>query len=201
MSLLAIGRTAFLACLLVASASPSHAAGPYPVNMCVGTRNGNLGCAAGDVAIAQVQVTNGVTSCVAGTTVNVGLSRPAVNASSRYDLGILHRRTAERELTVPSGGSADCSVFGVPTGPAPLANLNGNACGDLSSSATPATVDLGVVSVLCVPDQNGNLKLPATITWEQNANGTCNAPPAAWVEAGSPSKCNASEGIDVPSTW
>ena len=185
---------------LAAASASALAAGPYPVNQCVGTRSGNLGCSANDVTVAQVEVTNGVTSCVAGTTVNVGLRlRLQSNASSRYDIGVFVARDGKPpELTVPAGGSADCAVSGIPLGPAPLADLNGNACGDITRSATPAVVDLGVVSVLCVPDQNGNLRLPTTVTWEQNANGTCQAPPAAWVEAGAPSKCNAAADVPVP---
>lgn len=178
------------------------AAGPYPLNQCAGTRTPGLGCAANDVTIAQVQVTNGVTQCVAGTNVTLGLRvLLQSNASQRYDIGVFVARDGRPpHLPITEGGSADCAVFGIPTGPAPLANLNGNACGDLTSSSQPASVDLGLVTVPCLPDANGRLKLPATVTWEQNANGTCLAPPAAWLEAGSPAKCNASAGLDVPVT-
>src|SRR5262249_16317526 len=102
------------------------------------------------------------------------------------------------EIPVSQGGSADCAVFAVPTSPPPLADLDGNACGDLTKASAPATVDLGVVSLPCVPDQDGKLKVPSVVTWQQNANNPSTPPAAAWVEAGSPSKCNASAGIDVP---
>ncbi len=181
-------------------APPAAAAGPYPTNMCVGTRNGNLGCTANDIAIAQIEVTNGVSTCVAGTMVDVGLRLLLrSNANSRYDIGVFIAQDGRPpELPVSEGGSAACAVFGIPTSPPPLANLNGNACGDVVKNSDLAAVDLGVVSVLCVPDQNGRLRLPTTVTWEQNASGTCQEPPAAWVEAGAPSKCNASENLDVP---
>ncbi len=186
--------------LAFACALPALAAGPYPVNQCAGTRSGTLGCAANDVAIAQVIVTNGVTQCVAGTTVNLGLAvQLRSNANARYDIGVFVAKDAKPpEISVADGGSADCAVFGIPTSPAPLANFDGNACGDIEKSSAVATVDLGTVSLLCVPDQNGRIKVPATITWQQNAGGTCQAPPAAWVESGGPSKCNASAGLDIP---
>ncbi len=195
-----LAAAAGLLALTLALALPAFAAGPYPTTLCAGTRTGTLGCSANDVAIAQVVVTNGVTQCVAGTTVNLGLSvQLRSNANSRYDVGVFVARDGKPpEISIGEGGSALCAVFGIPTSPPPLADFDGNACGDIEKSNSVATVDLGTVSVLCLPDQNGRLKLPATVTWQQNAGATCQAPPAAWVEAGTSSKCNASAGLDVP---
>ncbi len=188
-----------LAILCLLAGFPGLAAGPYPVNMCPADRTANLGCHANDVSIAQVQVVNGVTSCVAGQPVTLQLQAVlSSNASRRFDIGVFVARDG-REIMLPSsaGGAADCAVYGVPFTPPPLANLNGNACGDITSGGV-ATVDLGFVTVLCEPDQSGNLNLPAMVTWQNNQNATCNAPPAAWVESPNPANCNASVGINVP---
>ena len=157
MIVLTASRLAATAGLLaLALAPPAFAAGPYPTSMCAGTRTGTLGCSANDVAIAQVAVTNGVTQCVAGTTVNLGLSvQLRSNANSRFDIGVFVALDGKPPgISVGEGGSALCAVFGIPTSPPPLADLNGNACGDIVSSNSVATVDLGTVSVLCLPDQN-----------------------------------------------
>ena len=95
--------------LVLSCALPAYAASPpYPLTMCPADRAGNLGCTANDVGIAELRVTNGVTTCVAGEPVTLQLQALlSSNATQRYDIGIFVARDG-REITLPSasGGAA-----------------------------------------------------------------------------------------------
>jgi len=79
-----------LAALLGGIASLPAIAQPFPANMCAADRNRvDLGCTANDIDIATVTVNNGVTSCVAGTSVTLDLTvNLQSNARDRNDIGI-----------------------------------------------------------------------------------------------------------------
>lgn len=176
---------------------------PFPADMCAADRSGgDLGCTANDVDIATVTVNNGVTSCVAGTQVTLDLSvNLQLNANQRYDLGVFVARDAKSPvIRSAGGGSASCAVFGLPTSPPPLANLDGNACGDIGDKGA-ASIHIGSVTVPCIPDAAGRLVLPAAVTWDNNSSSTsCHAPPAQWVQAGNKSNCSAGIAAQVPVT-
>ena len=200
----------FLVLAAVAGMAPMPANGqPFPADMCAAARSGSdLGCTADDIRIATVKVNNGVSSCVAGTSVTLDLSVSLqLNASQRYDIGVFIARDGKSPIRLSNdGGSASCSVFGLPTSPAPLANLDGNACGDVGDTTafgnSPATtVHLGTVTMPCTPDATGRLVLPAAVTWATNGSPTsCQAPPAQWVQAGAKSKCNTEIVAQIPVT-
>ena len=194
-------RALRLACASVAVALSALAvvpagAQPFPPSMCAADRTGtDLGCTANDIAIASVTVNNGITSCVAGTSVTLDLSLTMVlNATKRFDVGVFIARDAKSPIIqAASGGSASCSVFGLPTTPPPYADADGNACGDVGSAGLSA-LHVGTVTLTCTPDATGRLVLPAVATWQTNSDATsCQAPAANWVTAGTKSKC--SEGI------
>lgn len=174
------------------------AAPPYATNMCAADRVSNLNCTANDIEVASVQVLNNVTTCVAGTPVSLDLRAYLhLNSHDRHDIGIFMAKDA-RSPIIPSssGGSADCAVFGLPQSPSPFANLDGNACGDFDRDSLPQgfqnSLDLGTVVVTCSAGPDGYLDIPTVISWQTSGTPTsCQSPPEAWVEPGSPSKCEA----------
>ena len=182
---------------------------PFPADQCAADRAGkDLGCTSNDVDIAEVVVNNGVTSCVAGTSVTLDLSLVLVlNASKRFDVGTFVALDGKSPIIrADEGGSASCAVLGLPTSPPPLADLDGNACGDVGDTTafgeTVVTrVDIGLVTVPCTPDATGRLVLPAVATWDNNSSATsCQAPPEQWLQAGTKSTCNSGITARVPVT-
>lgn len=190
-----------LPALVSMSAVMPAAAQPFPADMCAADRSGSdLGCTANDIDLASVTVNNGVASCLAGTQVTLDLSVSLrLNANQRYDIGVFVARDAKSPvLRSTAGGSASCAVFGLPASPPPLANLDGNACGDIGDKGT-ASVHLGSVTLPCIPDSAGRLLLPAAVTWDNNGSSTsCQAPPAQWVQASTKSKCSAGIAAQIP---
>ncbi len=195
-----LGSWLLLALVSGVALAPAAGGQPFPDNMCAADRSGSdLGCTANDIDIATVRVNNGVTSCEAGTSVTLDLSlNLRSNANTRYDIGIFVALDGKSPIIRSNaGGSASCSVFGLPTSPPPLGSLNGNACGDIASSGI-ASIDVGAVTVPCTPDATGHLVLPAVVTWSNSANLTCNAPPAEWVRASTKSNCSAGITAQIP---
>jgi len=176
---------------------------PFPANMCAADRSGSdLGCTSNDINVASVTVNNGITSCTAGTSVTLDLSLLLrSNANQRFDIGVFVALDGKSPIIRSNaGGSANCSVVGVPTSPPPLANLDGNACGDISSSG-PVSINIGTLTVPCTPDATGNLVLPAVVTWDNSSSSTsCKAPPAQWVRASTKSNCSAGITARIPVT-
>jgi len=196
-----------LALLSALALAPAADAQPFPADMCAADRSGSdLGCTADDVDIASVTVNNGITSCVAGTSVTLDISvNLLLNASRRYDVGVFVARDGKSTIIRSNaGGSASCAVFGLPTSPPPLADLDGNACGDVGDTTTFGssvlrTIALGPVTVPCIADATGRLVLPSVVTWDNNSSSTsCQAPPAEWVHAAGKSKCSAGNNLPVP---
>ena len=165
------GSFLLLAVVVGTAAMPADGQ-PFPADMCAADRTGSdLGCTANDIDIAAVTVNNGVTSCVAGASVTLDLSvNLQLNANQRYDIGVFVARDGESPIIRSNaGGSASCSVFGLPTSPPPLANLDGNACGDIGDKGA-ASIHIGTVTVPCTPDAAGRLVLPAAVTWDNNSS-------------------------------
>jgi len=81
-----------------------------------------------------------------------------------------------------------CSVATFPTTPLPWFSANSNVCGDYKKAGnTVNRVD--EIKVVCQGDATGNLRVPYTLTYQQNTGGaTCTGP--ADVKNDSPSKCN-----------
>ncbi len=204
-----LGARLLLALLSGVALAPAADAQPFPANTCAADRRGSdLGCTANDINIGSITVNNGVTSCDAGTSVTLDLSlNLLLNANNRYDVGAFIALDGKSPIIRASaGGSASCSVVGLPTSPPPLANLDGNACGDIGSalalgSSTAATVRLGTVTVPCTPDATGHLVLPSVVTWSNNGSRTsCQAPAEQWVQASTKSNCSAGITAQIPVT-
>ncbi|HET9834449.1 MAG TPA: hypothetical protein VFP91_22150 [Vicinamibacterales bacterium] len=162
-------RGSLLLFALVSGMTAQSAVGqPFPADMCAADRKGSdLGCTANDIDIGSVTVDNGVTSCVAGTSVTLDLSlNLLLNASNRHDIGLFIARDGKSPIILSNaGGSASCAVAGLPMSPAPLADLDGNACGDVGDTAVfgdsvVTTIHLGTVTLPCTPDASGHLVLP-----------------------------------------
>jgi hypothetical protein len=165
---------------------------------CAATKAGSdLGCTANDTSIALVNTAGGQPTCIAAQTTTVDLQLSAqlqTTATVRHSLGIFIALDGkDPAVTVASGGSAACDVFGVPTTPTPWGFDNSNTCGNLSSAATATTFALPhTVTVPCIANgtgpNSGMVVLSAVATWDNNAD-TCLA--AADLQVGTTSKCKA----------
>ena len=191
-----------LLALVSGMASPPAAGQPFPAACAQPIAAAATSAAANDINIATVTVNNGVTSCAAGTSVTLDLSLLLrSNANQRFDIGVFVALDGKSPIIrSTAGGSASCSVVGLPMSPPPLANLDGNACGDIASSG-PVSINVGTVTVPCTPDATGHLVLPAVVTWDNNSSPTsCQAPPAQWVQASTKSNCSAGITAQIPVT-
>jgi hypothetical protein len=162
---------------------------------CAATKSGSdLGCTAKDTSIALVNTAGGQPTCIAAqsTTVNLQLSAQlATSANTRHSLGIyIAIDGKDPSLTVASGGSAACDVFGVPTTPSPWTVDGTNTCGNLTSAATGTFALPHTVTVPCIANgtgpNSGMVVLDAVATWDQSTD-TCNA--ATDIQVGTTSKC------------
>jgi hypothetical protein len=181
----------------------SHAQ-PFPSTLCAAGRiSQNLNCTANDIKIASIAVNN-ASSCVAGTTVALDLTlQLQVTAQARYNIGVFIANDGLSPIVkTASGGANSCFVTSSGFAPPPLADLDGNACGDSSAANALVAVPIGLVNVLCKADANGNLLLPAVVTWDTQSGTptSCNAPTSDWVFAGTPAKCNADILTSIPVT-
>ena len=198
-----IVTVALTAMVALLGALPASAQ-PFPTNACAADRGvDHLNCTANDIEIATFEVLNGVTECTAGETVTLDLvAHLHVNAQDRHDVGLFLALDGKPPiLPAASGGSANCVVVGVPMSPVPFADLDGNACGDFDRDGLPqgtiASVPLGLITLTCAPDQTGHLTIPSVVTWHENASD-CQSPPAAYLLPGSPAKCEAGVGAQIP---
>jgi hypothetical protein len=167
-----------------AHAQPSNPAFPplRDVGACAANRPGapnNFNCTANDIVIADVRVTNGVTSCRAGEKVTLQLAVDfLLNANQRFDLGVY----LALDGTSPVNGSS-CLRQQFPT-TSPFANLDGDGCGDantnISNFAIPETVTL-----TCTPGPDGSLIIPALTFWEQRGDQrVCSQVPGTSAKCG-----------------
>ena len=180
---------------------------PYGVNVCAADRlaQGIGNCSANDIRIASINVTNGVTTCTAGSLVQLDLDIVIqVGAQARYDVGMFVAQDGRTvDLKAAQGGSASCRVEALPTS-LPWANLNANVCGDVTAATGTQTLSVNGGSYLCATDGSGQLVLPGMVTWSQNASTSCpSSLPAGfvasqYVEPGGPSKCNSSSTTASP---
>ncbi|HEY2775737.1 MAG TPA: hypothetical protein VGK20_16975 [Candidatus Binatia bacterium] len=144
-----------------------------------------VNCTANDVRITDFHdiVVTDDGCAFAGDTVTFNAVLTVVTtATQRYDIGLFIGEDGRQALT------GDCRVRVLPTSPPPFVDLDGDTCGDTTSSAT---LELPVknITVNCVDsDGDHNLDVAFCTSWEQNANSTCTGP--GDVMAGTPSKCN-----------
>ncbi|MEO7812163.1 MAG: DUF11 domain-containing protein, partial [Usitatibacter sp.] len=180
---------------------------PYAIGVCASDRiaQGVGSCSANDIRIASIAVTNAVTSCTAGSQVQLDLDITIqVGAQARYDVGLFIAQDGKAiDLKAAQGGSASCRVEALPTS-LPWADLNANVCGDVSAATGTQTFSINGGSYLCATDGSGQLILPGMATWSQNASTSCpGSLPAGfvasqYVEPGGPSKCNINSSTASP---
>jgi hypothetical protein len=173
------------------------AAGDFCVQSNLGVSK--LNCTANDTKLAGVKVVNGVpqispTECTKNEIFSLtGTFLLQTNATARYDLGITFSSDGD-----PNGDGARtgvCSRVNLPAG-APTLNLDGDACGDITSGQTWEVTVTGL-QVKCVDtDGDGFVNLPYIIGWAQNEKSTCSN--AAGALPGTTSKCEINDTFNIP---
>jgi hypothetical protein len=171
-------------------------------NFCVQSNLGvsKLNCTANDTRLAGVKEINGVpqispTECTTNEVFSLtGTFLLQTNASARYDIGITFSSDGD-----PNGDGARtgiCSRVNLPAG-APAINLDGDACGDVTSGLGQVEVQVTGLQVKCVDtDGDGFVNLPYIIGWAQNEKSTCNN--AAGALPGTTSKCEINDTFNIP---
>jgi hypothetical protein len=158
-----------------------------------------LNCTANDTKLAGVKTVNGVpqispTECTKGETFSLtGTFLLQTNATARYDIGITFSSDGD-----PNGDGArtgQCSRVNLPN-VSPF-NLDGDACGDITSAMGLVEVQVTGLQVKCVDtDNDGFVNLPYIIGWAQNEKTTCNT--AADALPGTTSKCEINDTFNIP---
>lgn len=191
---------------LVAGVQPllADVVGPDPsycLSPALGGKKAN--CTANDTRLAGVKVVNGVPQvspleCNEGEFFDLTATfEVATNASIRYDLAVGFSADGD-----PNGDGAltgSCTRSTVPsTGPIPDAqNLDGDACGDVTSAISPVDLQVTNLSVKCVDtDGDGNVNLPYYVSWAQNEQTVCNN--AGEALPGTTSKCEINNTFNIP---
>jgi hypothetical protein len=174
------------------------AAGDFCVQSNLGVSK--LNCTANDTKLAGVKVVNGVpqispTECTKNEVFSLtGTFLLQTNASARYDIGITFSSDGD-----PNGDGARtgvCSRVNLPAG-APAANLDGDACGDITSAMGQVEVQVTGLQVKCVDtDGDGFVNLPYIIGWAQNEKSTCSN--AAGALPGTTAKCEINDTFNIP---
>jgi len=155
----------------------------------------NLNCTANDVSIANVTGITVTDDCdfPGDTATFTATWNVQSTATERYNIGLYF---ASQGQTSAMNGT--CSVSTLANSPVPPNyNFDGNACGDISSSAMVNPVI--TMTVQCDdPDGDNVLNLPYCTSWNQNSgeNISCSVPGDAIP--GAPSKCNCQDGFELP---
>jgi len=175
-------------------------------------------CTANDVRVAFADHIRDVagtslSQCTAGETFSfIADFHVTVGATSRYDIGLFFAtdgdsngdgaRTGVCSPNIIKAPYLDPAGSGVTLGSAAVANLDGDACGDINTAngwgvaQGGKIVTVRVDNVLCKKGANGMLSLPNCTSWSQNSGVVCSNPTQA--APGSPSKCSCDTGFTVP---
>lgn len=116
----------------------------------------------------------------------------ATNASVRYDLAVGFSADGD-----PNGNGALSGICTRSTVPVPPAlNIDGDACGDVTSAISPVDLVVTGLSVTCADtDGDGFVNLPYYVSWAQNDVSVCNN--AAEALPGTVSKCEIND-FNIP---
>ncbi|MGL4649782.1 MAG: prealbumin-like fold domain-containing protein, partial [Caldilineaceae bacterium] len=183
-TLLAAALLALLLAMASSTSAQAQSGGSLSdVGPCAAARPGapnNFNCTSSDVVIAEVKVTNGVTSCQAGEDVTLELATTFIlNARERYDLGIYFALDG----TSPVNG-ASCLRQQFDTAP-PFQNLDNDICGDALSSVPIVDFPIpNTVTLKCKPGPNGTLVVPSLTFWENRAQPVCSEVPGTSAKCG-----------------
>src|ERR1051325_1228894 len=173
---------------------------------------GKLQCTANDVKVTQI-TSNTAGTCTTGDMVTfMGSLSVQANASGRYDIGAYipqfpntNPLTGSCSInTVPCSasccqpGSGGCPANSPPTTTCPFANLDSDACGDVTKVGL-GTFELSQpISITCEPCPNNPMQacVNTCTSWKQKADSTdCSGPDAPGnlgASPAAPSKCNCS---------
>ncbi|WP_439106457.1 hypothetical protein [Congregibacter sp.] len=171
--------------------------------------NGQL-CSANDLVVTGTLI-GGPSECTVGETISLtALVGVSSTARSRYDLAIFVGNDGGE---VFDGASCDLTAFvpqtssdvlfnGTDTaGLGPFRDLDGDACGDISSSDGTNYRLVTLDSVLCEDrDGDGDVDISGMITWSSNANAdVCTDPtnPSSFFPSQS-SKCDYDPNLNLP---
>lgn len=220
--------------LSLAGLGAAHAQSTSGMQCAAARSGGKLNCTANDVAITQIAINRNGSNftgagCTGGTTVTLDLNVTVqFNSPSRYDIGIFLSEDGKSPKDLPSqGGAQTCTVSVLPLGGVTglitnpfgsspptvrtaFENLNGNVCGDGSSTQVPqpgyvadtgatsgsgtATFVITGVQAPCQASASGSNKLniPFVVSWAANNKGVCDGP--ADVVPSTSAKCNSPSG-------
>lgn len=175
-------------------------------------------CTANDVRVAFADHIRDVagkdlSQCTAGETFSfIADFHVTVGATSRYDIGLFFATDGDPNADGARSGVCSPNIIkapyldpagsGVMLGSAAVANLDGDACGDINTAngwgvaQGGKIVTVRVDNVLCKKGANGMLSLPNCTSWSQNSGVACSNPTQA--APGSPSKCSCDVGFTVP---
>lgn len=155
-----------------------------------------LVCTANDVSIASVnniQVLDDGCQFPGDTVTFTATWDLQSTSTERYDIGLYFATAGQSSA---KNGATSCSVSTLANAPVPpWSNLDGDACGDITSAAQvhPQIT----MTAVCTPDPTTNLlKLPYCTSWDNNAGGVCSTPADAFPAT--KSKCNCQDGFTVP---
>jgi hypothetical protein len=160
---------------------------------CEGQRHGStVGCVANDFVVTAALNSNTITSCQVNTQVVIDIL-VGLNSgnATRYDIGLFIGENGNSPQTFSLTDT--CSVTTFPSTPPPWFGPGSNSCGDYQPNGSTSNLVTGV-KVLCAADANGNLLLPYTLVYDNNANSACTG--ATDVQASTQSKCQ-SGGLAV----
>ena len=160
---------------------------------CEGQRHGStVKCVAQDFVVTAALNSNTITSCQSNfpVVIDILINLQSGNAT-RYDVGLFIGENGNSPQVFSTTDT--CSVTTFPNTPAPWFGPGTNSCGDYQPNGSTSNLVTGV-KVLCSADANGNLLLPYTLVYENNANGTCTG--VTDVQASTQSKCQ-SGGLPV----
>lgn len=186
--------------VFIPTLSASASSGQTTTGLCMEQAAGtNLNCTANDISLASVKNINILDDgCNApGDTVTFEATWEVQSTSTeRYDIGLYFATDGD-----PNGDGAyngTCSVTTLANSPVPpWFNLDGDDCGDASSSATVNPIIQ--MTVQCLDDDEDNtLNLPYCTSWDNNVGGVCSS--TANAVPGTSSKCNCEPGFEVPIT-
>jgi len=176
-------------------------------------------CTANDVRVAfadNIRNTSGapLTQCFSGKTFSfIADFHVQTTATSRYDIGLYFATDGDPNGDGARSGMCSANIIRerhvdpmfpnvVMLGAAVAANLDGDACRDITSAygwrhIGGKVVTLRVDDVLCHDsDGDGKLNLPNCTSWSQNPGGVCSSPQNA--APSSPSNCSCDIGFNVP---
>jgi len=158
-----------------------------------------LNCTANDVKVTKI-TSSTPQSCTIGEQITfTGTLTVAANASGRYDIGAYIANDGGNALTgscnISTVPDSNTCCTDQPTSSCPYANLDSDACGDVTKVGSWSFTLGGPISIVC-QDANGDGTADASTctTWKQRADSSdCTGPDSPGTLgafAGSPSKCN-----------